>query len=183
MQPAALDTWKETRCTEQHATYALGVYLVSADSLLRRCSALSAARRWKSTYTPRRRRRFVRKCVARRVYMSQTTFHEWVEIKDGRGCSEEVVAKGKGHARKNREETTGTRTPPTNQRAVRSSVTPPIPLLSKVHWSGTVLPPMGVRRVWQGTVDAWNERLVPHFWASFLNHCRWKRTVLSSDWL
>ena len=53
-----------------------------------------------TTCTQRRRCCFVRKCVTRRVYMSETTFHEWLKIKDGRGCSEEVVAKGKGHARK-----------------------------------------------------------------------------------
>lgn len=61
---------------------------------------------------------FVRKRPALFVYMSRTTFHEWLRIKDGRrgGCSEEVVAKGKGHARKS-----GRRqaTVPTNQGAVR----------------------------------------------------------------
>lgn len=81
-------------------TYAVGVYLVSEESLLRCRSALFGACRWKTTFKLRRRRCFVRKRVARRFHMSRTTFHEWVKIKDGRRCSEEVVAKGKGHARK-----------------------------------------------------------------------------------
>lgn len=49
--------------------------------------------------TQRRRSCRVRKRIVRRIYMSERT-HEWLKIKDGRGCSEEVVAKGKGHARK-----------------------------------------------------------------------------------
>lgn len=59
----------------------------------------------------------------------------------GSGCQ------GKRSCQERREETTGTRTPPTNQRAVRSSVTPLL-----VQWSGTTLPPMGVSGVWQETV-------------------------------
>lgn len=53
---------------------------------------------------------FVRKRPALFVYMSRTTFHEWLRIKDGRrgGCSEEVVAKGKGHARKSGRRQSGT---------------------------------------------------------------------------
>lgn len=64
-------------------------------------------------------------CRSARVYMSEATFHEWVKIKDGRGCSEEVVAKGKGHARKTGRRRRGRAPRPTNQRAVRSSVPPP----------------------------------------------------------
>ncbi|KAF0045323.1 hypothetical protein F2P81_001852 [Scophthalmus maximus] len=69
----------------------------------------------------------------------------WLEIKDGRGCSEEVVAKGKGHARKNREETTGTRTPHDQSESSALSSVP-------VQRSGTAPPPKGVRRLL--TVDS-----------------------------
>lgn len=131
-------------------TYAVGVYLISADSLLRCCSAQFGACRWKATCTQRRRWRFERKCVGRRVYMSETTFHEWVKIKDGRGCSEEVVAKGKGHARKTGRRRRGR----AHRQPIREQSARPSP--SSVQWSGTALPPMGVNWVWQGTVRTRN---------------------------
>lgn len=57
-------------------TYAFGVYLISADSLLRRCSALFGACRWKLHAQRTVDDAFVRKCVGWCVYMSETTFHE-----------------------------------------------------------------------------------------------------------
>lgn len=71
--------------------------------------------------------------------MSEATFPEGVKNKDGRGCSEEVVAKGKGHARKTGRKDEDAHALPTNERAVRSSVSPPLP----VKETGTALPPMG----------------------------------------
>lgn len=89
--------------------------------------------------------------------MSRTTFHEWVKIKDGRRCSEEVVAKGKGHARK-----TGRRR---RGRARRRPIKEQSACASSVQWSGTALPPMGVRWVWQGTVCSW---LISLGWKNFI---------------
>lgn len=139
-------------------TYAFGVYLISADSLLRCCSALLCfgACRWKLHAHSAVDAASCANVVARRVYMSETTFREWVEIKDGRGCSEEVVAKGKGHARKTGRRRRGrAHRRPIREQSV-SSVNPPSP---PVQWSGTALPPMGVSWVWQGTVCAWHVAL------------------------
>lgn len=67
------------------------------------------------------------------------TFPEGVKNKDGRGCSEEVVAKGKVMPGKLGGADGDAHALPTNERAVRSPVSPPLP----VKKAGTALPPMG----------------------------------------
>lgn len=82
-------------------TYAVAVYLISVDAQPRCSSAVrSLSPGTICARTPRRRCRFQLQRDDRRVHTSEATFPEGVKNKDGRGCSEEVVAKGKGHARK-----------------------------------------------------------------------------------
>lgn len=79
------------------------------------------------------------------LYDRQQLFHEWVTIKDGRWCSEEVVAKGKGHARETRRRRRG--------RARRQPIRgQSVPLFScvPVLRSGTALPPRGISWLPQG---------------------------------
>ncbi len=143
------------------------------------CSALLGACRWKLHALSAVDAASCANVVARRVYMSETTFREWLKIKEGRGCSEEVVAKGKGHARKTGRRRRGR----AHRRPIREqSVSyPPLPN-TPVQWSGTALPPMGVSWVWQGTVSAWHVSLGFHAGSRFLifffdlcDHCRWKQ--------
>lgn len=81
-------------------TYAVAVYLISVDG--RTATVLfGACRRELYVHARRARRcRFQRERDDRRVGTSEATFPEGVKNKDGRGYWEEVVAKGKGHARK-----------------------------------------------------------------------------------
>jgi len=92
-------------------TYAFGVYLISADGLLRCCSAHFGARRWKlhahAAPSMLRCAQMCRSaCLHERTNFSWTTWKErWPWMLGGSGCQ------GKRSCQENREETMGTRKP------------------------------------------------------------------------
>lgn len=95
---SSLGTWETIRWTI--CTYAFAVYLFSADSLLRCCSALFGARRWKLHAHSAGDAALCANVSLGVFTWAKQLFMNDLKFKDGRGCSEEVVAKGKGHARK-----------------------------------------------------------------------------------
>lgn len=125
-----------------------------------------------TTCTQRPRCRFVRKFDVRRVYMSETTFHEWVKIKDGRGCSEEVVAKGKGHARKTGRRRRGR----AQRRPIREQSARPSPQSSGPEQPCHPRASAGYgRRLGALGMSHWDQRVILDLWFSDPLCCRWKR--------